>query len=67
MCSEPPTTSLPRVALRWTTDGPKKGCGPNETWTRLVEREMMGQGWTLDSRMVLQQTDHGGALMRKPS
>ena len=40
-----PTTSLPRVALRWTSDGCRNRGKPKETWRRTMEREMKEQGW----------------------
>ena len=40
------TTSLSRVALRWTPDGRRKRGRPKETWRRTVEREMKEKGWT---------------------
>ena len=37
--------ALPRVALRWTPDGRRKGGRPKETG-RTAEKEMTKQGWT---------------------
>ncbi|KAL9952791.1 hypothetical protein ACROYT_G040098 [Oculina patagonica] len=39
-------TDLPRVALRWTTDGRRKRGRPKEIWRRTVEREMRDNEWT---------------------
>ena len=41
-----PTTSLPRVVLRWIPDGRRKRGRLKETWRKTVEREMKVHGWT---------------------
>ena len=41
-----PTTSLPRMALRWTPDGHRRRGRPKETWRRTIEKEMKEHGWT---------------------
>ncbi|XP_041362977.1 uncharacterized protein LOC121378725 [Gigantopelta aegis] len=41
-----PLTSIPTVAMRWTSGGKRMRGRPNETWKRSVEREMKALAWS---------------------
>ena len=40
------TTSIPKIAMRWTPPGKRSRGRPKETWRRSVEKEMKEIGWT---------------------
>ena len=44
-----PTTSHPRIALRWTPQGRRNRGRPRETWRRTIEKELKSRGLSLET------------------
>ena len=56
-------THIPKVALRWTPEGKRKG-RPKSTWRRTVEAELSTLNLNLEQALRLQRTDkNGGDLL----